>query len=80
MSGPIVRQIEFDDAGNPIRITVDMTIDQAGDVASVLGRLRSTDDGWTERTREVWSALSSQVFNRLWEDGLNGWQAGSEVS
>ncbi len=73
----IVRRIEFDEAGNPTRITVDMTIDHAGDIASVFGGLKPGVGGCTPRTTNLYLELTGQVFNRLWEAGIDGWRRGA---
>jgi hypothetical protein len=62
-----VKALTLDDDGLPDRLTVEMTRDEAILIATHVGNLTPS----TEVSTPIWDALSGEVFNRYWEDGLD---------
>lgn len=56
--------------GNPVpaRIEVEMTLDEAWVIARMCGRLT----GANPATSEIYDELVGSVFNRFWDDGVDG--------
>lgn len=63
-----IKGIHLDAEEMPQEIEVIMTIDEAAAIAQWTGKLTPS----TQVTSEIYSALVGGVFNRYWEDGLEG--------
>lgn len=57
----------------PSEVTVTMSITEAAQIACIFGEMSDkslTDRGWP--LTSIYRDLTSNVFNRYWEDGLEG--------
>lgn len=68
--------------GKPVMVTVEMTIGEAAAIAKIFGGL--SHNTFTEKVPaltsgehdEVYSCLVGEVFNRFWDDGVDGFLRG----
>ena len=72
-----VKQINFDDDGMPESITVRLTHDEAVYLAKLAGEQnhQSSEEvlsGGSLINAEVYGSLAGEVFNRYYEDGVDG--------
>lgn len=71
-----IKGITFEN-NRPATVTVELSLDEAGTVADRMGR---ATDYETVRAAEVgtdlYEGLTGGLFNRFWDDGLNGWRHG----
>lgn len=68
-----ITQVELED-GDPARVTVEMTIEEAADLAKIMGGM-APDTGATRATSEVYNCLVGELFNRYWDDGLSEYRS-----
>jgi hypothetical protein len=57
----------------PSEVTVTMSITEAAQIACLFGEMSDkamADRGWP--TTHIYTDLTANVFNRYWEDGLEG--------
>lgn len=76
-----VKKIKLNDKGHPKKVTVEMTVDEAGIVAVMLGKLswqqvHDVAPGRESDSSEVYDCLTGEFFNKYWDDGVNGWLRG----
>lgn len=67
-----INNIELED-GKPVRITAELSIEEAAQIARWTGRLTTEQ---TSQTREIYDSLVGDVFNRYWSDGVDGYMRG----
>lgn len=72
---PIVKALEFrheQEYAQPSFVTITMSITEAAQIACLFGEL--SDKAVTERREltTIYRDLTANVFNRYWEDGLEG--------
>lgn len=72
-----VKRIDLDDQEMPDRIQVEMTHDEATFVAVLLGKQNGHDanavlPGGDALNTAVYEGLAGGVFNRFYEDGIDG--------
>lgn len=63
----------------PTEVSVTMSITEAAQIAKVFGAMSDhdlTERGW-EPTR-IYEDLTANVFNRYWEDGVDGMMRGEK--
>lgn len=78
----IIKALEFrheEEYAFPSFVTVKMSIEEAAQIACLFGELSDkamTDRGWTLTT--IYRDLTANVFNRYWEDGLEGAMRGDK--
>lgn len=61
----------------PSEVTVTMSITEAAQIACIFGEMSHkamTDRGWP--ITDIYNDLTGNVFNRYWEDGLEGYMGG----
>lgn len=63
-----IRNISLDEDQMPDTITVNMGISEAIQIAQWAGKTPSP----TAEMSWIYSALCGSVFNRFWDDGVNG--------
>lgn len=64
-------------AGRPTMVTVEMTIDEAAVIAKVFGEfsLKTFEEKFPRMDNEhseIYDCLVGEVFNRFWDDGVDG--------
>ena len=68
--------IEFEEGEEgavPAEITVTMTLEEAASIAKVFGEFNDAQlKKFVIPHTEIYNVLTSDVFNRYWEDGLDG--------
>jgi hypothetical protein len=69
-----ITRIDLED-GRPVRITAELTVEEAAQIAKWTGSL-SPVTGMTGETSELYGALTGSVFNRFWDDGVDGYLRG----
>lgn len=70
----IIKTIDLDD-GRPVKITAELSVEEAAQIAQWTGRL-TTDQ--TSQTSEIYNALVGDVFNRYWDAGVDGYLRGED--
>ncbi|MDI5965699.1 hypothetical protein [Streptantibioticus silvisoli] len=71
-----IKQIELDDEGMPEAVLVRMTHDEALYLALLTGKQTGATSaqiipGGAARNSEVYEALTGELFNRYYDDGVN---------
>jgi hypothetical protein len=69
-----IKSIELENS-LPVRIVVELTVEEAAQIAKWTGSL-SPVTGMTGETSELYGALTGSVFNRFWDDGVDGYLRG----
>lgn len=75
-----IESIRFEqnkDGATPSEVTVTMSITEAAQVACLFGEMSDksmADRGWP--LTHIYTDLTSNLFNRYWEDGLEGLMRG----
>lgn len=69
--------------GKPSRVTVEMTIEEAAAIAKTFGGMSYTTfhqkfPGLGTEFSEIYGCLVGEVFNRFWDDGVDGFLRGDE--
>lgn len=72
------------EGGKPAMVTVEMSISEAAAIAKVFGGL--SPKSFSEKVpaltngehSEVYGCLVGEVFNRFWDDGVDGFLSGDE--
>lgn len=64
-----IKFTQGDDGAEPCEVVVTMTIKEALWIALVAGKQRGVSPHW-----DVYCALVGDVFNRYWDDGIDGAQ------
>ncbi|GAA4176507.1 hypothetical protein [Gryllotalpicola koreensis] len=64
-----VRNIALGENEIPATVTVEMTIDEAAWITRRAGSNVAPDRVVSD---EIWDALTGSLFNRFWDDGLDG--------
>lgn len=79
------RKIKLNKRGHPKTVTVEMTIDEAGAIAKTFGGMspiafceKFPNLADSDVLEEVYGCLVGEVFNRYWDDGVNGWNRGTK--
>ncbi len=77
-----VKAIELE-GGKPAKVTVEMGIREAMIIAYIQGKhspnsLNEIIPGFSEESSEVYIGLTGELFNRFWDDGLEGAIRGDE--
>jgi hypothetical protein len=73
-----VRALTLDDDSMPTTVTVEMTIQEAALFARMTGSLSAVTittalgASWAEVNEDVYEGLAHGVFNRYWDDGVDG--------
>lgn len=72
-----LNSVDFDDNGDPETITVAVTRREAQFVAKALGRLNldaanEVLPGYYSEVQDIYDCLVGNVFNRYWDDGVDG--------
>lgn len=75
-----LRRVDLDDAEMPERITVEMTVDEAGLLYALTGNVAPrtvteamfNDTRWGNALVDVAECLSGSFFNRYWDNGADG--------
>jgi hypothetical protein len=73
-----VQALKLDDDLLPTTVTVEMTIQEAALFARMTGSLSpatvttALGASWAEVNEEVYEGLAHGVFNRYWDDGVDG--------
>lgn len=70
-----VRSIELDDDGMPDTVTVVMTAREAAVMMTMIGKTSINDrmalfDGADQAAKDIHSALTADVANRFYDDGI----------
>jgi hypothetical protein len=71
-----IRSIDFEEGEEgaiPSEITATMTLAEAVAITHIFGKF--SDGDWAERglpRTEVYNVLTGDVFNRYWDDGVDG--------
>lgn len=74
----VVRTVECDLSGDPETVTVSIPIDTLARITRVLGSRRAPENEPREdmgACTDFWSAATSQIFLRWWEEGLESYFA-----
>lgn len=81
----ILKALKMNKKGTaPKTVTITMTIDEAGSIAKVFGEFSPLKFGEKfphidpSISGEIYDCLTGDVFNRFWDDGVNGWMRGEE--
>lgn len=69
---PRIRNISIGCDGHPSAITIQMSADHAAKLVEILGALKN-ETGRTELTSDLYSCLNGELFNRFYEDGVDGY-------
>lgn len=69
-----INNIELED-GKPVRIHAGLSIEEAAQIARWTGRLTTEQ---TSQTREIYDSLAGELFNRYWDDGVDGYLRGED--
>lgn len=72
----IIRRIELEN-GKPTKIVAELTIEQAAQISKWTGSL-SPATGGNDETGAMYEALSGDLFNRFWDDGVDGYLRGDD--
>lgn len=78
-----LHKIEFDNYPNPETIEVSMSIREAAFITEVIGKLNDPQaneimsDG-ADLMFKIYYCLTGNVFNRYWEEGIDGYLKGKE--
>ena len=74
-----VRTIDLDDEGLPETVVVEMALDEAALYLRLVGGLppRTITEAlgnpkWAEVLSSVYNGLTGDLFNRFWDDGVDG--------
>lgn len=75
-----VKKIEFDDDGELEFVTVRMAAEEAAFIVKFTGRLsgETSEEVMTRggpANHGLYSCLTGEVFNRLYDDGVDDWHA-----
>lgn len=75
-----IRTIELED-GLPVRVTAEMSADEAALMAQLTGRNSSVTANEIMRSGgdangEIYGCLTGELFNRFWDDGVGGYLRG----
>ena len=71
-----IKTIDLND-GKPVRVTADLTVTEAAQIARWTGGL-SPATGGTEETGEIYECLTGELFNRFWDSGVDGYTQGDQ--
>jgi hypothetical protein len=71
-----VQRIDFEH-GQPTGVVVEMTIEEAAQIAKWSGNPKASQIPTTE-VSDVYRALTRMVFNPHWSDGLDGYLNGAQ--
>jgi hypothetical protein len=78
-----IKSIKNNKKGNPKEITVVMSVDEAGVITKVLGRITGTEFDAkfpnlsnTDVLHEIYSCMTGEFFNKTWDDGVEDWHRG----
>lgn len=66
-----LKSVLLDDNEMPAKVAVTMTVDEAATIVAQFGKLADPAVG------DIYRCLAS-VFNRFWENGVDGYLAGDE--
>ncbi len=72
----IIRTIELEN-GKPTKIVAELTVEEVAQIAKWAGSL-SPATGGTDETSELYEAATGDLFNRFWEDGVDGFLRGDD--
>jgi hypothetical protein len=70
----IIRRIELED-GKPVKIVAEIGIGEAARMAQWTGSLAPATGG-DDDTGGIYEALTGDVFNRFWSNGVDGYADG----
>jgi hypothetical protein len=71
-----VKTIKFSDAG-PASITLELSIEEAAALTKVFGKM--ADKETPPALRELYSKMTGVVFNRHWDNGVDGYFNGDRA-
>lgn len=62
---------------NPCKVTIELTIHEAAYLAKLVGclptdKLEGVVAGCEEISHEIYQCLTGDLFNRYWDEGING--------
>ena len=77
-----LRSIKYSDTEKPVHLSVTMSIKEAAFLVKIFGGMNSHQSnaviqGGDVMGDEIWSCLVN-VFNRHWDDGIDGYLAGGD--
>ena len=72
----IIRRIDLE-GGKPTKIVAELSVEQAAQIAKWTGSLAPATGG-TAETGELYEALTGDLFNRFWSDGVDGYLRGDD--
>ncbi|GGW76786.1 hypothetical protein [Streptomyces griseoloalbus] len=72
-----VKRIDLDEEEMPERVLVELSHDEAAYLALLIGKQNSTDmnevmPGGTSQGGAIYDGLTGSLFNRFYEDGVDG--------
>lgn len=76
----ITQRIDFQ-YGSPDAITVTMSVAEAAFITTLLGRMNDLEQdnviaGGAHAGRGIYDCLTGDLFNRYWDDGVDGYLSG----
>lgn len=71
----IIHRIELEN-GKPTKIVAELTVEQAAQIAKWTGSLSPATSPSPNETTAMYNALAGDLFNRFWDDGIDGYLRG----
>ena len=69
-----IKTIHLDDDESPVTVVAELTIEEAAWISEKTGQETGSDDA----TSGLYNALTGSVFNRFWNDGVDGYRRGDD--